>query len=88
MSYVPAPGLDGHGILVHQCQHCHNSTLDQTVSRARFNIEQLANMTRAEKDEAIRRIQLGDDDRHKMPPVRFHTLGDADKQLVIQELQK
>lgn len=86
MSIRPKPGLDGKGILVHMCTMCHNSRLDQTLSRARFNVDNLAQMTRAEKDEAIARLRLPDTDRHKMPPVRFHELSDAERDLVIQEL--
>jgi hypothetical protein len=34
MSIRPKPGLDGRGILVHMCSQCHNSRLDQTLTRA------------------------------------------------------
>src|SRR5215468_422371 len=86
LSIHPQAGLDGKGILVHMCQMCHNSRLDQTLSRARFNIEQLAQLPRAEKDLAILRLQLAPDDRHLMPPARFHELSAAERQLVIAEL--
>ncbi len=88
MSIRPKAGLDGKGILVHICQTCHNSTLDQTLSRAQFNVENLAGLSRSVKDEAIRRLQLPDTDRKMMPPVRFHTLSDAERALVIQELSQ
>jgi len=88
MSIRPKAGLDGRGIMVHMCTTCHNSRLDQTITRSRFNIETLAQMSRAEKDEAIKRLQLPDTDRHKMPPVRFHVLSDAERDLVIQELSQ
>jgi hypothetical protein len=88
MSIRPKAGLDGAGILVHMCQMCHNSKLDQTLSRARFNVENLAQMSRAEKDIAIQRLQLPSDDRHAMPPARFKELSAAEQQLVIAELQK
>jgi len=88
MSIRPKAGLDGHGILVHMCQMCHNSRLDQTQSRARFNVEQLAQLSRAEKDLAIARLSLPADDRHMMPPVRFHELSAAERQLAIDELMK
>ena len=86
MSFAPAPGLDARGILTHMCQHCHNSTLDQTITRARFNVEDLDAVPQAIKNEAIRRLQLPDDDIEKMPPLRFHTLSDAEIDLVIDEL--
>lgn len=88
MSIRPKAGLDGKGIAVHMCTMCHNSRLDQTISRARFDIDNLAQMTRAEKDAAIARLQLPDTDRKKMPPVRFHVLSDAERDLVIQELMQ
>jgi len=86
MSYAPAPGLDGRGILGHMCQHCHNSTLDQTITRATFNVENLDALPQVIKDEAIMRLLLPDDDIRKMPPTRFHTLSEAEIDLVVDEL--
>lgn len=88
MSIRPKPGLDGRGILVHMCSRCHNSRLDQTLSRARFNVMKLDEMSRAEKDEAIVRLELADDAPGKMPPPRFHTLSPEERALVINELAK
>ena len=88
MSIQPKPGLDGHGILVHMCRMCHNSQLDQTISRANFNIDTLATLARSEKDLAIARLQLAPSAVHAMPPSRFHVLSDAERQLVIGELSK
>ncbi|HEU0030507.1 MAG TPA: hypothetical protein VFQ53_07740 [Kofleriaceae bacterium] len=88
MSIRPKPGLDGRGILVHMCQMCHNSRLDQTISRASFDVERLDQMSRTEKDEAIRRLQMPDTDARKMPPVRFHELSDAERQLAIDVLSQ
>ncbi|MEO8699790.1 MAG: hypothetical protein ABI867_07090 [Kofleriaceae bacterium] len=88
MSIRPKAGLDGRGILEHMCQMCHNASLDQTISRARFNVVGLTTLSRAEKDEAIRRLNLPESDAKHMPPVRFHTLSTAERDLVIQELQK
>lgn len=88
MSIHPQPGLDGKGILVHMCQMCHNSRLDPSLSRARFNVEQLAQLPRSEKDLAILRLQLPAGDRHLMPPARFHELSAAERQLAIAELMK
>ena len=88
MSYAPAPGLDGAGILKHMCGHCHNSTLDQTISRANFNAHDLDSVSDAVKGEAILRLQLPDDDIERMPPVRFHTLSDDELALVIGELSQ
>jgi hypothetical protein len=88
MSIHPKAGLDGKGILVHMCQMCHNSRLDPSISRARVNVEQLAQLPRGEKDLAIQRLQLPPGDRHAMPPARFHELSAAERQLAIDELMK
>lgn len=88
MSIAPQPGLDGRGILTHMCRMCHNSQLDQTISRAKFNIDTLGQLPRAEKDLAIARLQLPTSDAHAMPPTRFHVLSDAERQLAITELEK
>ena len=88
MSVRPAAGLDGRGILVHMCRTCHNSSLDQTLTRSQFNIDTLDQLPRAEKDLAIGRLMMDDTDRHRMPPSRFHSLSDAERDLVIQELMK
>lgn len=88
MSIRPKPGLDGRGIMKHMCTTCHNSRLDQTLSRARFDVEKLDQMSREVRDEAIRRLRLPDEDRKKMPPTRFHALSDAERDLVIEELSK
>jgi uncharacterized protein YlaI len=88
MSFAPAPGLDGREILTHMCQHCHNSTLDQTIQRANFNVENLDALPQWVKNEAIRRLQLPDDDIDRMPPMRFHTLSDAEIDLVVDVLSQ
>ena len=88
MSVRPAPGLDGRGILTHMCRTCHNSSLDQTLTRAQFDIDTLGQMSRAEKDLAIERLMMPEADAHHMPPVRFHELSDAERDLAIQELMQ
>ena len=88
MSIRPKPGLDGRGIMKHMCQMCHNSKLDQALPRARFNVELIDQMPRSIRDEAILRLKLPDADRKKMPPTRFHSLSDAERDLVIEELSK
>jgi len=87
MSLRPAPGLDGRGILQHMCQRCHNSSLDQSISRAHFNVEQLDSMSRAEKDLAIARLNMGDDVK-KMPPSRFGQLSPSEIQAAVDVLKQ
>jgi hypothetical protein len=88
LSVRPKPGLDGKGILVHMCRMCHNAQLDQSISRAYFSVDTLDQLPRAEKDAAIARLMLPVTDAHHMPPVRFHELSQAERDLAIQELQK
>jgi hypothetical protein len=88
MSIAPAAGLDGHGILVHMCRMCHNSQLDQTISRANFSIDTLTALPRAEKDLAIQRMMLPESDPHHMPPARFHALSQPERDLAVQVLSQ
>ena len=85
-SVRPAVGLDGRGILRHMCQHCHNSQLDQNISRARFNVETLDTLAPEVKSEAIARLTLPDNAAGRMPPLRYHELSQAEIDLVIAEL--
>ena len=87
MGFAPKPGLSGAQIVMNACASCHNSTLDQSISRALFNSD-LTLMNRAERDIAIGRLQLSLDNAGKMPPPRFMMLSDQERNLVIQELKK
>jgi hypothetical protein len=88
MGFAPPPGLDGRALLVQQCQQCHHSRLDPTITREQFLVDQLDTMSRAEKDLAIQRIQLPTDTRLAMPPPLFRLPSDADRQAMIHELSK
>ena len=88
MGYRPKPGLDGRAIMVQVCSGCHNSKLDQSLTRAKFDVDTLDTLSRQVKDKAIQRMMLSDENVRKMPPARFHTLSDAERDLVIQELMK
>lgn len=79
------------------CTQCHNSRLDQTISRARFNIDLNASsnlsggvLTSSERDAeialAINKLQLPAEDVCKMPPESFRTLDPAELDLVISYL--
>ncbi len=87
MGFAPSADLDGRALLVQQCQQCHNARLDPTLSRDNFLVDQLDQMSRAEKDLAITRIQMSTDTSLTMPPPLFRTLGDRERQLMITELQ-
>jgi hypothetical protein len=88
MGFAPEPVMDGHALLVQQCQQCHNSKLDPTITRDLFLVDQLGKMTRAEKDLAIERIQMPLETRLTMPPPLFRTLTPRDRAAIIDELRK
>lgn len=87
-------GLDGPGIVTQACGQCHNSRLDQTIGRARFNIDlnamsdtQGGVLSGAARDQeigvAISRLLMNAEDVRKMPPEMFRTLESAEIDLVI-----
>jgi hypothetical protein len=88
MGFAPRRGLDGRALLTQMCQQCHNAQLDPTITREKFLVDQLDQMSRDEKDLAIQRLQLPDDTRKAMPPVLFRTISDDERQSMIVELQK
>jgi hypothetical protein len=59
--------------LIQACGSCHNDVLDQTLTRAYFNID-LSRMSRAELDLAITRIELPRTAAGAMPPSQFRQL--------------
>jgi hypothetical protein len=88
MSFAPKLGLTGRELLVQMCQQCHHDTLDLTISREKFLVDHLDDMDRAEKDLAIQRLQMEDNNRLAMPPVLFRTITDKERQSMIDELSK
>jgi hypothetical protein len=88
MGLVPRNGSDGLGILQQMCQRCHNSTLDQTISRANFNVENFAAMSRGQKDTAIARLTASASSPLLMPPARFGSLRPQDLQTVVDFLKR
>jgi hypothetical protein len=61
------PGVTPAETLIEACGTCHNDVLDQTITRARFNIA-LSKQSRAGRQQAIARIQLPRDAPGAMPP--------------------
>ncbi|HXU73288.1 MAG TPA: hypothetical protein VN947_28410 [Polyangia bacterium] len=88
MGLRPRAGADGTGILQQMCQRCHNSELDQTISRAAFNVENYGAMSRAEKDKAIDRLTQPASSPRLMPPARFGGLSPEELQTVVDFLKK
>ncbi|HEX4452336.1 MAG TPA: hypothetical protein VH143_15775 [Kofleriaceae bacterium] len=87
MGFAPPAGADGKAMLVQQCQQCHNARLDPTLTRERFLVDQLDQMSRAEKDLAIARLQTPTDTRLAMPPPLFRLPSDTQRAAMIAALQ-
>jgi hypothetical protein len=87
MGFATEPGMDAKEVLMQACAQCHNDRLDQTLSRARFNVD-LSKVSRAVRDRAIARLQLPLDDPQVMPPSGFRHLSDDAKQELIELLQQ
>ena len=88
LGFAPRPGMTGRALLAQQCGQCHHARLDPTLTRDAFLVDKLDQMSRAEKDLAIERIQLPIDTRLTMPPPLFHTLTAAERALMIAELRR
>jgi len=87
MGFATEPGMSGEEILLQACGQCHNDRLDQTLSRARFNVD-LSTMSREEKDRAIARVQLPLDHSGVMPPALLRHLSDDAKQTLVDFLSR
>lgn len=88
MGFAPDQGLSGAGIVVEMCARCHNSHLDQTLSRARFDATALSSMSRAEKDQAIARMKMPAGSAQLMPPARTATLSASEIDQAVAALQQ
>lgn len=88
MMFVPAKGLTGREILVQACSQCHNPRLDQTLSRANFDVLRLDAMSAEVKAAAIERLLLPESDIAHMPPARFRTLPPEAIELAVEELRR
>ena len=89
LGFAPRLGADGKALLVQLCQQCHHAKLDLTISREKFLVDQLDQMSRAEKDLAIERLSPAlAESRLLMPPVLFRTITDDERKLMIAALKK
>lgn len=88
LGHRPRAGASAEEILHSVCQRCHNDELDQSLTRARFNAERPAELTAMQKMAAITRLMEPDDSKYHMPPRRFATLPEAEKQTLIDFLQQ
>ena len=92
LSFRPAADLvaagNGRAVLGQMCQQCHNPSLDQTQTRARFDVTKLDTTLREENNLAIKRLTLDVNAFRRMPPPRFRSLSPEEIELVTQELRK
>lgn len=84
----PRPGASGQDMLDQMCKRCHNPSLDQSLSRARFDVPRLRELPASEREEAIARLLLPDDSPKKMPPPRFGRLSEREIALMIEALRE
>lgn len=82
----PEPNSDGASIVVQMCARCHNGSLDQTLSRARFDATRFAELDASERALAVARMKLPEGSPLKMPPERFGTLTPAQIEAASQAL--
>jgi hypothetical protein len=80
------PGATPAQALVQACGTCHNDVLDQTISRARFNIA-LSRMSRAELDVAVQRLTTNPGVPGAMPPSGRRELDAETRDGLIQYLR-
>jgi cytochrome c553 len=88
MGFRPQPGSTGQSILVQMCTRCHNDRLDPSLSRAHFDVTQLATMSAGQKMQAINRLQMPKDSPLVMPPVRAAELSADEIQAAVQALSQ
>lgn len=87
MSIRAAPGASPTELLNQMCRHCHNSNLNPSLSRARFNVDRLEEMTPAQKQLLRTRIRLPPDDVRKMPPLLCGELTNQEVEVLEQFFQ-
>jgi hypothetical protein len=73
--------------LIQACGSCHNDVLDQSLSRARFNIA-LARLDRSELDSAIERISRERTAPGVMPPAEARQLVDGVRVRLLEYLRR
>lgn len=72
--------------LVQACTQCHNDVLDQSISRARFNVD-LARMSADEIAVAIERLSLPRGSELAMPPGAFRQVYEPKREALIEYLR-
>ena len=70
VGFLPDPNGDAPAILREMCGRCHTGQEDPGMRRARFDARNPPRLTRASMSEAMRRMQLAEQDPEVMPPRR------------------
>ena len=73
--------------LIQACASCHNDVLDQSISRARFNVA-VSRLDRTLLDRAIDRISLPRDEPGAMPPPEARQLAPGVREALIEWLRQ
>jgi hypothetical protein len=87
IGFQSEPGASPAATLVQACGACHNDVLDQSISRARFNIA-LQRQSRAALDLAIERLQLPKGAPGRMPPAEARQLDPNALEPLLQYLRQ
>lgn len=66
---------------------CHNSRLDQSLDKSRFNVERLDLNSTETIDKAINRLAMENDDLEKMPPKLYLNLNESEKRRLMDYLR-
>lgn len=88
LTFVPKTGASGREVLVQTCAQCHQPKLDQSISRAKFDVTRLDSMSREEKNLAITRMNMSASNGLHMPPTSMRSLPDVARQAAIDFLSK
>ncbi len=88
MTHKTKTGISGREVITQACAQCHNPKLDQNISRAKFDVTRLSDMSRQEKDLAIARMKLPTSNRYRMPPAMMRNLSDDALNAAINELSR
>jgi YVTN family beta-propeller protein len=86
LSFVPQPGAGGAVVLTQMCARCHDGRGNPQLGKNQFNVLKLSEMSRAQKDVAIRRIS--EPGLTRMPPWRVGSLTADAIRAATLELQK
>lgn len=86
MSFAVDPDAAEGDLLLQSCGDCHNASLDQTLSRARFDAD-LSRVRPEALQQALVRLELPEDDPGAMPPPGSRSMSSEQRQALIAYLR-